>query len=72
MKFIVYVNHPTNKAIIHNVDCHKYKNRKRDKTINGYWSDMFMDFESAKKFAVSRGKKNVDTCAFCMTESIDW
>ncbi len=44
--YVVYVNHPNNKAIVHDTDCGKYTNRRRDRTHNGYWSD-FERFEEA-------------------------
>lgn len=30
--YVVYVNHPTNKAIVHDTECGKYTNRRRDRT----------------------------------------
>jgi hypothetical protein len=65
MSYVVYVNAPTNKAIVHNTSCGKYKSRKRDKTPHGYWTEPFSDLESACNYANSTGKKNVDTCSFC-------
>lgn len=38
MFYIVYVNHPTSKAMVHSTDCWKYTKRRRNKTIHGYWS----------------------------------
>ncbi len=65
MFYIVYVNHPTNKAIVHSTLCGKYTNRRRDKTINGYWSETFKNFKDAMNYAEATGKKHIDTCAFC-------
>lgn len=62
--YVVYVNHPTNKAIVHDTDCGKYTNRRRDRTHNGYWSETFESFEESWNYAKSTGKKTVDTCAF--------
>ena len=39
MFYVVYVNHPINKAIVHSTLCGKYTNRRRDKTINGYYKE---------------------------------
>nr|QNO55459.1 hypothetical protein DEIOECNE_00009 [Methanosarcinales archaeon ANME-1 ERB7] len=44
--YVVYVNHPNIKAIVHDTDCGKYTNRRRDRTHNRYWSD-FEPFEEA-------------------------
>ena len=65
MSYVVYVNHPNNKAIVHSTLCGKYTNRRRDKTINGYWSDVFENFKNAMSYAKAIGKKNVDTCSLC-------
>jgi len=71
-KYVVYVNHPTNKAIIHTTTCGKFTRRRRDKTLNGYWSivehEPFKTIEDAREFAKKTGKKNIDTCAFCIKE----
>ena len=69
-KYVVYVNHPTNKAIIHRASCGKFTRRRRDKTLNGYWSIVehapFETIEDAIKYAKKTGKKNIDTCALCI------
>ena len=44
--WVVYVNYLNNKAIVHDTDCGKYTNRRRDRTHNRYWSD-FERFEEA-------------------------
>ena len=66
MGYVVYVNHPNNKAMVHDTNCGKYTNRRRDKTIHGYWSQAFRSVEEALNYARGTGKKNVDTCAFCV------
>lgn len=70
MEYVVYVNHPTNKAIVHATSCGKFTKRRRDKTLNGYWSIVerspFKTIEEARDFANKTGKKNIDTCAFCI------
>ena len=68
MPYVVYVNHPNNKAIVHNINCGKYTNRKRNETHNGFWSDAFETLDNAKKYSTETGKKNIDTCAFCVNE----
>ena len=70
MEYVVYVNHPTNKAIVHATSCGKFTKRRRDKTLNGYWSIVerspFKTIEEARDFANKTGKKSIDTCAFCI------
>jgi len=65
MTFVVYVNTPNNKAIVHSTSCGKYILRKRDRTHNGYWTKPLADLEIALNYARATGKKIVDTCAFC-------
>jgi hypothetical protein len=69
--FVVYVNHPTNKAIIHKEICGKYRSKRRKRTSNGYWQEGFNTFQEAVKFAKGAKKKLVDTCAFCFDESLE-
>ena len=65
MSFVVYVNHPNNKAIVHNTACGRYTSRKRNKSHNGYWTQPFKDFESAWQYALNTEKRIKDTCSFC-------
>lgn len=65
MSFVVYVNYPNNKAIVHDTSCGKYTARKRNRSHNGYWTEPFSDFEGAWQYAVTTEKKIVDTCSFC-------
>lgn len=65
MSYVVYVNGPVNRAIVHSQACHKYQNHLADRTPNGFWTDPFVSFETAWAFAQSTGKKTVDKCAFC-------
>ena len=65
MAFVVYVNYPNNKAIVHNTNCGKYQSRKRNKTHNGYWTEPMTSMENALNYAKSTGKKTIDTCSFC-------
>lgn len=70
MGYVVYVNHPTNKAIIHSTTCGRFVKRRRDKTFNGYWSiverEPFETIKGAPNYAERTGKRNIDTCAFCI------
>jgi len=72
MTYVVYVNHPTNKAIVHTTECGKYRGRRRDRTLSGFWSivdiDEFETKNEAMQYAKKTGKKNIDTCAFCIKE----
>ena len=65
MAYVVYVNNPTNKALVHKTSCGKYLNRRRDKTYNGYWTKPYTDFKDAWVFAQSTRKKILDTCSIC-------
>jgi hypothetical protein len=67
--YVVYVNHPNNKAIIHRAECSRYTHRRRDETINGYWRGPFENFSEAQNFAKKTGKTRVDTCAFCFPQA---
>jgi len=70
MKYVVYVNHPTNRATIHSTECWTFTKRRRDKTFNGYWSivqnEPFETIQDARNFARRTGKRDVSTCAFCI------
>jgi len=69
-EYVVYVNHPNNKAITHMTSCGKFVKRRRDKTHNGYWSiverEPFKTIKDAQEYAKKTAKKNIDTCAFCI------
>lgn len=66
--YVVYVNHPNNKAIVHDETCSKYTNRRRNQTHNGFWTEPFESFEEAMKFAKTTGKRRTDTCALCIRD----
>lgn len=68
MSYVVYVNHPTNRATIHTIYCGKYQNRKSNMTPNGFWSKEFANPEDAEKFAYRTGKKTIHVCVVCMPE----
>lgn len=65
MAYVVYVNHPNNKAMVHDTSCGKYTGRRRNRTMNGYWSKTFGTVREALSYAGSTGKANVGTCSFC-------
>lgn len=69
-EYVIYVNNPTNRATIHTTTCGKFTSRRRDKTFNGYWSiiehEPFKAIKDAQEYAKKTGKKNIDTCAFCI------
>jgi hypothetical protein len=68
--FVFYVNHPNNKATLHAAICGKFVSRRRDKTLNGYWSTVehepFKSLREAEEYANKTGKKNINKCAFCI------
>lgn len=66
MSFVVYVNNPNNKAIVHNTECTWYIIRKRDVTHNGYWINPFGTFKEALNYAKGTQKARVDTCSYCI------
>jgi len=65
MAYVVYVNHPNNKAMVHDTSCGKYTFRRRDSTMSGYWSQTFTTLPEALHYATSTRKRKVGTCAFC-------
>lgn len=65
MSYVVYVNHPNNKAMVHHTGCGKYTSRRRDRTMNGYWSRTYDTRPEAQRYARDTGKANLGTCAFC-------
>jgi hypothetical protein len=69
-EYVIYVNNPTNRATIHTTTCGKFARRRRDNTFNGYWSiiehEPFKAIKDAQEYAKKTGKKNIDTCAFCI------
>jgi len=71
MFYVVYVNHPTSKAMVHSTDCWKYTKRQRNKTIHGYWSKTFKNLEEAWNFAKNTNKSNIGTCAFCIKGQVN-
>lgn len=70
MRYVVYVKHPNNKAIIHTVECGRFVHSRRDETHNGYWSiaerDPFETLKDATEYAHITNKRIIDKCAFCM------
>jgi hypothetical protein len=61
--FVLYVNHPNNKATIHATICGKFVSRRRDKTLNGYWSTVehepFKALRDAEEYAKKRERKTL-------------
>jgi len=66
MGYVVYVNHPVSKAMIHDEKCKYYRNRKADQTPNGFWKGIFESYEEALQFAKSTGKRNIGSCTRCI------
>lgn len=71
VRYVVYVDHPADKAVVHSVDCGRFVHRKRDRALNGYWSTVerepFETLDGAISYARKTGMKNVDTCVLCIS-----
>lgn len=65
MSYVVYANHPTDKAFVHEADCWRSVKRKATCTENGYWADGFGTREQALAFARGTGKRNVRAAKCC-------
>ena len=65
MSYVVYVNHPTDKAFVHEAEYWRSVRRQADRTANGYWADEFGAQEAALAFARSTGKGNVRLAKCC-------
>lgn len=70
MGYVVYVNHPVSKAMIHDEKCTCYRNRKADQTPDGFWEDIFESYEEALQFAKSTGKRYIGSCTFCISRNL--
>ncbi len=68
MSYVVYVNYPNNKAIVHSTDCNRYINRKRNRTVSGYWSEPFENRRDALNYAKETKRAKKDTCSFCIRD----
>jgi len=66
MAYVVYVNHPTNRATVHRAECRYHVHRKARKTRNGYWSCALGTLQEALSYAHSTGKATVRTCKVCI------
>lgn len=67
MNYVVYVNHPNNKAVVHSTSCGKYINRRRDKTVNGFWSETFETLEEALDYERKTGKRELTLMLFVLS-----
>ncbi|TRO51108.1 hypothetical protein E2P63_05235 [Candidatus Bathyarchaeota archaeon] len=50
--YVVYVNHPNNKAFIHSTTCGYYIHRKSIDVKTGYWSTVFKTRKDAEAFGL--------------------
>lgn len=69
MRFWVYVNHPNNKALVHEASC-SHCNDGRGMTddksdFNGEWQGPFDRSSAAEARARASGKSTVRWCGFC-------
>lgn len=53
--FVVYVNTPNNKALVHDARCAFYRKNKGI-TLNGFWSDELTTLDGAMAYARLTGK----------------
>lgn len=71
VRYVVYVDHPADKAVVHSVDCVRFVGRKRDRALDGYWSvverEPFETLDEAISYARRTGMKDVDTCVLCIS-----
>lgn len=63
--FVVYVNHPNNKAFIHRADCDYYLRRKANRPT-GSWSSLYSDHSEAHAFALATRKRHVHDASCCL------
>jgi hypothetical protein len=64
--FVVYVNHPNHKALVHRSDCGHYLDRKADHLPTGFWSRLFTEQASVRDFALMTRKRRVDDARCCL------
>ena len=68
-RYWVYVNHPNNKAIVHEAACSHCNDGRGmvdDKSRwNGEWRGPFRDASVALKKANESGKRNIRLCGHC-------
>lgn len=64
IEYVVYVNHPNNKALIHSATCGFYIHRKAENLRTGYWK-AFETRKDAETFANKTGKQKVRPCKTC-------
>ena len=66
------MNHPNNKAIVHDTDCGKYTNRRRYRTHNGYWPETFERFEAAWNYVKGIGKRMLTHAPSASGKKMNW
>lgn len=66
MGYVVYVNHPTSTATVHDANCRYYRHRVADRRRNGHWQTGFANVEEAMTYAQSSGKRRVRACRVCL------
>ena len=63
--YVVYVNKPNNKALVHAEACGHYLARVSDNTVNGYWSGPYPTLDAGLAFAKSTGRSRVESAKGC-------
>ncbi len=66
--YVVYINTPMNKAIVHSDACAHYQRRKADSTPNGSWVGGFRSRNEALDFARSQKKARAESAKRCCTK----
>ena len=66
MGYVVYVNHPTSTATVHDATCRYYRHRVAHRTMNGHWKVGFATLDDAMAYARSTRKRRVRTCSVCL------
>lgn len=69
MRWWVYENYPTDKAVVHRYDCSHCNNgqgtQHKPSTRNGEWLGPFSSREDAFKAARETGRRDVRGCKVC-------
>ncbi len=65
MNYVVYVDKPDSKALVHEAACRYYFNRKTTIPEDGGWSTLFRSKEEALAFATSTGMHDARLAMRC-------
>ena len=65
-QYVIYVDDPTNRSRIHNIDCRWYVNRKAETLSDNYWLYGPYTLEEATETERDVGKKDSGFCGTCI------